>query len=296
MQTVETLFIQSGLLPSAVATIMFGLGLALVPADFVRVLRFPRAVIVGLLVQTFVLVAVAFGITLAFALPPALAVGLMLLAASPGGALANIFSHLAEGDVALNITLTAVNSVLALAWVPLVLDWSLEHFLGPGHYAPPPVQKIVEVVAIIGLPVALGMIVRRLAPSFALRAQGPVRILSVVLLALVIGIAILDAGARLLDHFAAVGLACLSFNLISMAIGYLAPRALGLPRRQAISIAFEIGVHNSAVAIYVALSVLQNEVVAIPTILYGLIQIATASLVVLVLRRRRTALTAGSVT
>ena len=74
----------------------------------------------------------------------------MLLAASPGGALANIFSHLADGDVALNVTLTAVNGVLALAWVPLVLDWSLEYFLGTGHYVPPPVQKIVEVAAIIG--------------------------------------------------------------------------------------------------------------------------------------------------
>ena len=122
MQTVEMLFIQTVLLPAAVGIIMFGLGLALVPADFVRVIRFPRAVLVGLLVQTFVLAAVAFGITLLFDLPPALAVGLMLLAASPGGALANIFSHLADGDVALNITLTAVNSLLALAWVPLVLN------------------------------------------------------------------------------------------------------------------------------------------------------------------------------
>ncbi len=288
-QAVDALFIKTVLLPGAVGIIMFGLGLALIPADFARVLRFPRAVIVGLLVQTFVLVAMAFGITLVFALPPALAVGLMLLAASPGGALANIFSHLADGDVALNVTLTAVNCVLALAWVPLVLDWSLGYFMGAGHYVAPPAQKIVEVAAFIVLPVALGMIVRRLALPFALRAQAPVRILSIALLAVVIGVAIAGAGTELLDHVAAVGLACLAFNLVSMGIGYAAPRAVGLPSRQAISIAFEIGVHNSAIAIYIALSALQDETIAIPAGVYGLIQIATASLAVLWLRRRRQA-------
>ena len=107
----------------AVGVIMLGLGLALTPADFARVVRFPRAVIVGLLVQTIVLVVVAFAITQLFDLPPMLAVGFMLLAASPGGAMANIFSHLAHGEVALNITLTAINSVLALAWLPLVMNW-----------------------------------------------------------------------------------------------------------------------------------------------------------------------------
>jgi BASS family bile acid:Na+ symporter len=290
------LFILTVLLPGAVGIIMFGLGLALVPADFMRLLRFPRAVIAGLLVQTIVLVTVAFGITLLFALPPSLAVGLMLLAASPGGALANVFSHLADGDVALNITLTAANAVLALAWMPLVLGWSLEHFIGSGHYIPPPVHKIVEVATIIVLPVVLGMLVRRLAPPLALRAQAPVRILALLLLALVIGVAIAGARSELLDHFAAVGLACLTFNLVSMCLGYLAPRALGLPQRQAISIAFEIGVHNSAIAIYIALSVLHDEAAAIPPSLYGLIQIATASLAVLALRRGRRVMTVGSAT
>lgn len=288
MQTVEMLYIQTVLLPGAVAIIMFGLGLALVPADFARVLRFPRAILVGLLVQTVVLVSVAFGITLLFDLPPALAVGLMLLAASPGGALANIFSHLAGGDVALNITLTAFNSLLALAWVPLVLDWSLGHFFGPGHYVPPPLQKIVEVATIVVLPVLLGMTVRRLALPLALRAQAPVRVLSIVLLAGVITVALANGGAELLDHLPGVGLACLSFNVASMVIGYAAPRALGLPPRQAVSIAFEIGVHNSAIAIYIAISVLQDATVAVPPSLYALIQIVTASLAVIALRQAGT--------
>ena len=105
----EPTLISTVLLPAAVGVIMFGLGLALTPSDFARVVQFPRAVVVGLLVQTIVLVTVAFAITKLFDLPPMLAVGFMLLAASPGGALANIFSHLAHGDVALNVTLTAIN-------------------------------------------------------------------------------------------------------------------------------------------------------------------------------------------
>jgi hypothetical protein len=119
-------------LPTALGIIMLGLGLTLTLADFKRVVVYPRAVIVGLVCQMLVLPFACYGIARAFALPPELAVGLMLLAASPGGATANLFSHLAKGDVALNITLTAVNSVLSLFTLPLIVNVSLERFLGVG--------------------------------------------------------------------------------------------------------------------------------------------------------------------
>ena len=265
---------------------MFGLGLALTTADFARVLRFPRAVVVGLLVQTIVLVAVAFAITQLFELSPMLAVGLMLLAASPGGALANIFSHLAHGDVALNITLTAINSVLALAWLPLVLNWSLAHFLGAGQYVPAPTQKVMEVATMIVTPVLLGMLVRHFWPPLALRAASPVRIASVALLALVVAIALASNADTLVHHLGAVGLACITFNLVSLAIGYWVPRAIGLPAPQATSISFEIGVHNAAVAIFVAVQVLDSEVASMPAALYGIVMIVTASIAVAWLRQR----------
>lgn len=174
------------LLPLALGVIMFGLGLGLTIDDFRRVARYPRAVLVGLALQTGVLPWVALGLALAFRLPPELAVGLMLLAASPGGATANIYSHLAHGDVALNITLTAINSLLCLVTLPVILNLSLEYFLGAGQYVPPPVRKIVEVAVIIVLPVAIGMAVRRFAPGFATRMEKPVRLLSVLVLALLI--------------------------------------------------------------------------------------------------------------
>ena len=265
------------LLPLALGVIMFGLGLSLTVADFKRVARYPRAVLVGLLLQTGVLPWAALALALLFQLPPELAVGLMLLAASPGGATANIYSHLAHGDVALNITLTAINSVLCLLTLPIILNLSLEYFLGAGQYVPPPVQKIVEVAMIIALPVVLGMVVRAYAPAFAARAEKPVRLLSVVVLALLIVAAVAQAWSTLLAWFAVVGLACLLFNLISMGTGYVAPLALRLPKRQAVAIAMEIGIHNGTLAIFIALNVLQNAAMSVPAAVYSLLMFFTAA-------------------
>lgn len=266
------------LLPLALGVIMFGLGLGLALADFRRVARYPRAVLVGLLLQVGVLPWVAFALALAFRLPPELAVGLMLLATSPGGATANIYSHIARGDVALNITLTAINSVLCLVTLPIVLNLALEHFLGAGQYVPPPTTKIVEVATLIVLPVAIGMVVRRFAPGFAERMEKPVRLLSLLVLALLVAGAVAQEWDNLFTHFAAVGLACLLFNLASMGTGYAAPLALRLPRKQAIAIAMEIGIHNGTLAIFIALNVLQNTLMSVPAAVYSLLMFFTAAL------------------
>jgi BASS family bile acid:Na+ symporter len=290
-------FVSTALLPLAVAAIMFGLGLALTLEDFARVVQYPRAAVVGLLVQTVVLVPVAFAIAKLLALPPLLAIGLMLLAASPGGAMANVFSHLARGDVALNITLTAINSLLALAWLPLVMNWSLAHFLGAEQYVPPPTQKIMEVATFIVLPVIVGMVLRRLRPTLARRAERPVRLASVLLLACVVALTIVTSRDTLAASFAAVGVACIVFNLVSMGLGYAIPRLAALPMPQVISISFEVGVHNAAVAIFMAMQVLKQDAAAVPAALYGLVMIATASITVTWLRHRhaRNAVAIGQV-
>ena len=274
------------LLPLALGVIMFGLGLGLGLDDFRRIARYPRAVITGLVLQIGVLPWAALALALLFRLPPELAVGLMLLAASPGGATANIYSHLARGDVALNITLTAVNSLLCLLTLPLILNLALEFFLGAGQYVPPPVRKIVEVAVIIVLPVSLGMATRALAPAFAARMETPIRLLSVAVLALLIVAAVAQAWSTLLGFIAVVGLACLLFNLISMGVGYAAPRALKLPRRQAIAIAMEIGIHNGTLAIFIALNVLENPMMSVPAAVYSLLMFFTAAIFAFWLNRR----------
>src|SRR5690606_36716982 len=169
---------------------------------------------------------------------------------SPGGATANIYSHLAHSDVALNITLTAINSLLGLATLPVILNLSLEYFLGAGHYVPPPVRKIIEVAVIIVLPVAIGMAVRRFAPGFAARMQKPVRLLSALVSSLLIASAVVHAWSTLLAWYAVVGLAFLLFNVHSMDVEYAAPLALRWPKRQVVAVGMEIGIDNGTLAIF----------------------------------------------
>src|SRR5438105_6155932 len=155
------------LLPVALGIIMLGLGLSLTIADFKRVVVYPKAVLVGLACQMLVLPVACFALARAFGLPPELAVGLMLLAASPGGATANLYSHLARGDVALNITLTAVNSVLSLFTLPFIVNFALQAFMGAGKVIPLQFDKVLQVFAIVLVPVAIGMTIHARKPGLA---------------------------------------------------------------------------------------------------------------------------------
>jgi len=277
------------LLPLSIGIIMFGLGLSLTMDDFRRVARYPLAVGFGLFLQIVLLPFAAALIAIALKLRPELALGLMLVAAAPGGATANIYSHLAKGDVALNITLTAVNSVIALITLPIVINLSLEYFYGAGQYVPPPHRKIVEVAAIILIPVLIGMFVRARSEAFAKRMEKPVKIFSIAVLTILILAAIYIERANLLSSIVAVGLACLLFNLVSMLTGYLAPLALKLPERQAIAITMEIGIHNTALAIYVALNVLNNPAASLVPGIYTLCMYLTATLFAIYVSKRNVA-------
>lgn len=263
-------------LPIALGVIMLGLGLSLQIADFKRVVSYPRAVMVGLAAQMLILPAICLGIAHAFALPPELAVGLMLLAASPGGATANLFSHLAKGDVALNITLTAVNSLLSLVTMPLIVGLSMQHFMGTEKAIPLQFDKILSVVAVILVPVVIGMLVRSKRPDLARRLDKPVRIVSAVFLLLVIAAAVFKQRGELGEQFAEVGLAALAFNLASLAVGYFLPRVFGVMRKQAVAIGMEIGIHNGTLAIALALTVLENQRMSTPPAIYSLIMFFTA--------------------
>lgn len=259
-------------LPIALAILMFGLGLSLTVEDFRRTARQPLAVGVALVVQVVLLPAVCLGLVLVLGLDPVLGLGMVLLAASPGGTSANLLSHLFRGDVALNITLTAINSVLAVLTLPLVVN------LAVAVLAPPTTgavaltfDKTVQVFAIVLVPVALGMVVRRLAPGFADRADRPVRILSAVMLAAVVVGAIAGNLGTLGEYLAQAGLAAALFCAISLATGYLLPRLLRVGHRQAIASSFEIGLHNGTLAITIAVSLLGDERLAIPAAVYGVL-------------------------
>ena len=271
-------------LPIALAIIMFGLGLSLTPADFARIGRSPKAVVIILLVQVVLLPLVAFGLAKGFRLEPALAVGLLILAASPGGTTANLYSHLFRGDVALNITLTAINSILALVTLPLVVNLALNHFGAGSDTVGIQPGKMIQVFAIVLVPVALGMLVRAKAPGFADRMDKPVRIASAILLALVV-IGAIHGEEKAVDYFLQVGLVTSLFCVTSLVVGYAVPRIAGLTVPQSIASGFEIGIHNSTLAIAVALTVLENTTMAIPSAIYGIVMFPIAAIFGFVLVR-----------
>lgn len=275
-------------LPAALAIIMFGLGLALSVDDFRRIARTPLPVGIALAAQLVVLPTVCFGLVLALDLDPILAVGMMLLAASPGGTTANLFSHLFRGDVALNITLTAVNSLVAVVTLPLVVNFAVGWFDPPGaDDIGLQLAKTAQVFAIVLVPVGLGMLVRRSSPGFATRADRPVRVASAVVLALVIAGALIGERENLADYIADVGIATTLFCALSLTLGYLLPRAFGVAEKQALAAAFEVGIHNSTLAIAVALSVLDNDTLAVPAAVYGVLMFPLALLAGWLLTRYR---------
>ena len=268
--------ILTSIMPIALGIIMLGLGLSLKIEDFKRVVVYPKAVFIGLLCQMIVLPLVCFGVAKVFGLGPELAVGLMLLAASPGGPTANLYSHLAKGDVALNITLTAINSVLTLITLPLVVELSLAHFMAGGDIVMP-FTKVVEVFLIVLIPVSVGMLTNAKAAGFARRMDKPVKVLSALFLVLVIAGAVLKEKENIGTFFQQVGVAALVFNILSMAIGYFIPRLLHVERKQSIAIGMEIGIHNGTMAIYIALNALENSTMSIPPAIYSLIMFFTAA-------------------
>lgn len=266
------------LLPAALAIIMLGLGLSLTLNDFKRVVKYPKAIFIGLLSQMVILPAACYLIAKTFGLSPELAVGLMLLAASPGGPTANLYSHLSKGDVALNITLTAVNSLLTLFTLPLIVNFAIQHFMEIGQVVPMQFKKVVEVFLMVLIPVSIGMVIKANFPKTSGKLDKPVKILSALFLVAVIGGVVYQVRANILSYFRMVGMAALIFNLLSIGVGYYLPRLLKLQEKQAIAIGMEIGIHNGTLAIFIALTVIGNGAMSVPPVIYSLIMFFTAAL------------------
>lgn len=270
----------------ALGLVMFGLGLSLTVGDFKRLLQHPRAVVLALVLQVLVLPSACYALIVLLGVAPLYAVGLMLLAASPGGVSANLFSHLFGGNVAMNISLTAINTVLSIVSLPLITNWAINTFAHTGQVVPLQFGKVVEVIIIVLVPVVLGMAVHRRAPAFSARMEKPMKIFSAVVLAAFALIAIAKEWTALVESFAGIGPAVLLFNAISLASGYYLSRAAGLDKSMATAISFEIGIHNSTLAIFIALSVLSNFQLALPAAIYSVSMYILATLFGgLVLRR-----------
>lgn len=257
-------------LPIALAIVMAGMGLELTLKDFARVSKHPKAVLIALFCQLILLVGIAFLICKILALPPLLAVGLMLLAASPGGTTANLFSYLYKGDIALNITLTAINAIIAAVFLPLIVNFSILHFMNEGQQVGLQFTKVLQVFLIILVPVCIGMIIRHYAPHVAEKLNRPVRIFAVVFLLIIILGAIIKERSNLVDYLGQIGLATALFCSISLMVGYFVPRMLGISSYQARACAFEIGIHNSTLAMTIALTIMTSTTIAMPAAVYSI--------------------------
>jgi BASS family bile acid:Na+ symporter len=257
--------------PLVAAVIMLALGLTLTVADFKRAATLRRPLAVALVCQSLVLPTLCLLIAEAFHLEPHLAVGLMLMAATPGGTMANILSHLFNGDLALNLTLSAINAALSVFALPAILAASMTWFLGEGRFIPLQLDKFAMVFALVLIPTAIGIAIRHRFPELALRLQRPVKIVAAALLIVAVVAAIAGGRTTLWHNFGVLSGAVVSFCAVSLTVGYLVPRLMRLAPPQATAISLEVGLHNTVVALGVALSpqLLNSAEMATPALIYG---------------------------
>ena len=273
-------------LPLALFAVLFGMGLSLVPEDFRRVFRHPKAKLVGLACQLLLLPAVAFALALLFRLPGELAVGLMLLAACPGGATSNVITHLSKGDTALSVTLTAISSTVCVFTIPWIVGWSMHWFMGGSAAVQLPFWKTLGQLTVVTiLPIVCGMAVRAARPALAQRLERPAGIFALVILALII----LAAVARekdLAHQFAVAGPAAITLNVLTMVLGFAAGWWFALPLSQRITISIEAGIQNGTLALAIALGLLESSRIAMPAVVYSLFMFLSGALMIAIFGRR----------
>ena len=269
-------------LPAALFLIMLGMGLSLTPQDFKRVATAPRATLIGLVCQLLILPLVALAILALSSLSGSLAVGLMLIAACPGGVTSNLISHVSRGDTALSITLTAITSCVTVVTIPLIMSFALERYAdGPTLISMPILETIGQVFAITILPVALGMIVRRYRVALAERLERPSRVASsVIFVVIVLGI-ILKERDTIAQHFMSLLGVTAGLNVVTMTIGYLAAALGRLPDAQRRTISIEAGVQNGTLAVVIATSILRDGEMALPGGIYSLVMFLSGALMMI---------------
>ena len=273
------------LLPLALAIIMISLGLSLTPADFKRVFVLPRGVAIGITNLLLISPFLAFAIAELYGLSPELAVGLVLLGASPGGTTANMLTHLARGDTALSVTMTAISSVAAVVTVPLYLDLSINHFDAGGVTGDVGMVGIVARVFLITIvPLSIGMWIRSRSPERVQALEPRVKRIAMLTFLVVVAGAVAAEFEKVTENFADVAAAALTLNVAAMAISFTIARVARLSDSQATAIAMELGVHNATLAIAVAATV--SSVLTIPAAVYSVFMFVTAGLFAKVMHSR----------
>ena len=257
-------------LPLSLAIIMLGMGMTLVPHDFTRIVKYPKAILIGLTNQLIFLPIIGFLLAIAFGLTPIMAVGLMILTACPGGPTSNLIVQVCKGNIALSVTLTAIASIVSVLTIPFILSYALDYFSNGTTVIIklPIIDTIIQIMGITVIPISIGMLIRRFKTNLAKRMEKPMRMASTVIFVLVF-IAVIAANFNIVGQaMREVGLVTLILNILTLGVGYLTSRLFNLNLKSAISISVESGIQNGALAFVIATSILNTIEMGIPTAAY----------------------------
>jgi len=273
-------------LPLALAFIMFALGLGLTGADFLRVLKQPKDFLVGAISQIILLPIIAFILIKIWPISPELAIGVMIIAAAPGGVTSNILTSFAKGDVALSVSLTAIISLLSVITVPFIIITSL-NLLDLNNVSKniSLTNMALSMFLIVTLPVILGMIIKKILSNFALSFEPIAKKISIFLFVLVLIGAILAERNNVIAYFAQAGLITLVLNVVMMIVAFYVAQLLGSGVAQKKCIAIECGLQNGTLAIFVATTLFGGGVYLIPAATYSLIMFATSLIFVFIIKK-----------
>tara|TARA_B110000503_G_C7157923_1_gene418182 strand:- start:843 stop:1700 length:858 start_codon:yes stop_codon:yes gene_type:complete len=277
MDQASTLF-----LAISIMIIMAGMGLGLTLQDFKRVAENPKPVLIGLFNQIIILPLVGFGLCVLFKPEPFIAIGLMMLVACPGGTSSNIIALLAKGDLPLSISLTAINSLITIFTIPLIINFSFGYFENEmGSVEPPALDIFKSLIAVIAVPLTIGMLIKKKVPGFADKMEAPVRNASAILLAIVIVVILVNEFDLFIANIGATLGILVSLSTITMGLGFLTSKWLNLTAKQALTIAIESGIQNGTLTISLAVITIANSDLAIVAAIYGPIMYIMAILPVL---------------
>lgn len=276
-------------LPISLAIIMLGMGMTLIPADFTRIFKYPKAVFIGFVNQLIFLPLIGFALVAFFDLDFNLTIGIMILASCPGGPTSNLITQVCKGNIALSVSLTAIASFISIITIPIVLSFSFAYF---GNQAGlniqlPIVDMILQIIVITVIPITIGMLVRNYKPDFAIKMEKPMRVASTVLFILVF-IAVIAANSKLLGNvIAKVGFITLLLNLATMSLGFLSAKFFKLDFKSAISITVESGIQNGTLAFVIATTIINNFEMGIPIGAYSIWMFITSGILMWKLSKER---------
>ena len=272
--------------PFGLALIMLGLGMSLTIKDFIRIIKFPKDFLIGFFCQMIVLPIIAFALIKLLNIPIELALGVMIIAAAPGGVTSNVLTKFADGDVALSISLTAIISLVSIISVPLIIFFSID--LLNINYISKELSMIgisLKMFFVVTVPVIAGMIIRHFAENFIINNLQLIQRISIGLFALVFIAIYIEEWDKIAEFISHAGLIALTLNIVMMIVGFYVAKFLATGVAQQRCISLECGLQNGTLALFVGTQLVDEMVYIVPTAAYALIMMVTSLFFVFIVKK-----------